>query len=424
MTRAGAQSARLRVSLERLAEEAGRLRLELTDDPEAAAQRDRLVELVRGSLVPRLTHPQAPLMVVFFGPTGAGKSTILNSLAGRVVSPASALRPTTSRPVVWCSRPEPYEALDAVIVTEDHPMLTETTLVDTPDIDSVLIHHRKLTDRILLRADAAVFVTTPQRYADAAAWSVLDRVAARLPVVVVVNRVSRHSKGALADFTRMARRAGLEAVSRLYDLLVVAEQHQPEPGRLHPEAVAHLAEVIGALGSYRHKVLAERMNGSVAEVTALARRLAALVRTEADHARRLRHLAEAVHRRHAAAFRERFRTPPADRPDGTDDFLVQYAAWRILRAAREVADAWGEDPVGRRLIDDGMRRPPSGSEDVLRDVVRSVDDPVDRLGSMIEAQAERFLRRIGDALDPSEVADLLEARATAVESDVPHARPA
>jgi len=46
----------------------------------------RLIRIIRSYLIPRLTNPEAPLCVVFAGPTGSGKSTLINSLSGLKVS--------------------------------------------------------------------------------------------------------------------------------------------------------------------------------------------------------------------------------------------------------------------------------------------------------------------------------------------------
>src|SRR3712207_5952423 len=46
----------------------------------------------------------APLLTVVGGSTGAGKSTLVNSLVGADVSAAGVLRPTTRAPVLVCAR--------------------------------------------------------------------------------------------------------------------------------------------------------------------------------------------------------------------------------------------------------------------------------------------------------------------------------
>ncbi|MGP3923015.1 dynamin family protein [Streptomyces sp. 8N616] len=70
----------------------------------ARARRDRaeLLAQLDDYLIPRLHAPDAPLVAVIGGSTGAGKSTLVNSLAGRQVSAAGVLRPTTRTPVLVC----------------------------------------------------------------------------------------------------------------------------------------------------------------------------------------------------------------------------------------------------------------------------------------------------------------------------------
>ena len=92
-------------SLERLRDElrSVRLGLELPDAAEARRVRDDLVAQVDDYLLPRLRQMEAPALIVVGGSTGAGKSTLVNSLIGSVVSPAGVLRPTTRVPVLACS---------------------------------------------------------------------------------------------------------------------------------------------------------------------------------------------------------------------------------------------------------------------------------------------------------------------------------
>jgi len=59
-----------------------------------------LVSQLDDYLLPRLARLDAPLLVVVGGSTGAGKSTLVNSLVRAPVSTAGVLRPTTRSPVL------------------------------------------------------------------------------------------------------------------------------------------------------------------------------------------------------------------------------------------------------------------------------------------------------------------------------------
>src|SRR3954470_2095651 len=64
------------------------------------ADRARVLDQLDDYLLPRLRDPGAPVLVVVGGSTGAGKSTVVNSLVGAAVSPSGVLRPTTRWPVL------------------------------------------------------------------------------------------------------------------------------------------------------------------------------------------------------------------------------------------------------------------------------------------------------------------------------------
>ncbi len=68
------------------------LSLELPDVAPARAEVAALLRQLDDYLLPRLARLDAPLLVVVGGSTGAGKSTLVNSIVGRPVSPAGVLR--------------------------------------------------------------------------------------------------------------------------------------------------------------------------------------------------------------------------------------------------------------------------------------------------------------------------------------------
>src|SRR4051794_29721569 len=75
-----------------------------TTGREAAARTARaVVDQVDDYLLPRLRDLDAPLLTVVGGSTGAGKSTLVNSLVQAPVTMPGVLRPTTRAPVLVCS---------------------------------------------------------------------------------------------------------------------------------------------------------------------------------------------------------------------------------------------------------------------------------------------------------------------------------
>ena len=160
----------------------------------------------------------APLLMVVGGSTGAGKSTLVNSLVGAPVSPAGVLRPTTRSPVLVChpddvrlvrERPRParHEPHDGPLRRPGraragaHERLPPgVALLDSPDIDSVVDANRALARQLLAAADAWLFVTTAARYADAVPWELLQAARDRgTALSLVLDRVPPEAAEEVAD---------------------------------------------------------------------------------------------------------------------------------------------------------------------------------------------------------------------------------
>lgn len=90
------------LSLLRNRVDAARFPLPLRGAAGARRTRAELLDQLDDYVLPRLRSPQAPLLAVIGGSTGAGKSTLVNSLVGRRVTEAGVLRPTTRTPVLVC----------------------------------------------------------------------------------------------------------------------------------------------------------------------------------------------------------------------------------------------------------------------------------------------------------------------------------
>lgn len=247
-------------------------------DPEVAASpatprgpRERAHELrehTRSFLLPRARDLEAPLLVVITGPTGSGKSSLMNALVGAPVSRAGVLRPTTRHAIAVGSDKDLAVLRDGgalasipedLLERHDSDAFRGLVIVDTPDVDSAEHANRALADHLLEAADFCVFVTTATRYADQVAWDVLRRAEERgLPLVVVVNRMpSSDASTIVADVTRLLGSTGLEVV----DMLTIVEGAIAGEGTaLDPAAVRPLLVRLGHLSSDREarKALAER----------------------------------------------------------------------------------------------------------------------------------------------------------------------
>lgn len=162
-------------------------------------------------------------VVALAGSTGSGKSSMLNALAEAHVAQPGVLRPTTSQPVAVCAPgSDPTALLDWLDVRErtlvpgGSRVPDGVVLLDLPDHDSVEVAHRLRADRLLERADVMVWLTDPQKYADAALHDGYLRPLAAYGgvAVVVLNHADRlgpaDRQHVLDDLRGLVTQDGLE----------------------------------------------------------------------------------------------------------------------------------------------------------------------------------------------------------------------
>jgi hypothetical protein len=226
-------------------------------------ERARVVEQVDDYLLPRLAGPDAPALVVVGGPTGVGKSTLVNSLAGRRVTTPGLLRPTTRSPVLvhhpddrdWFGPDRILPTLDRV----DHPttdhgciqlVASRTTprglaILDAPDFDSIDDLNRELATKLLAAADVWLFVTSAARYSDEVPWQQLSLALERdTAAAVVMNRIPAEDRATVTPHLgRMLADRGI-ADDRVFFI-----EHGPvdESGRLPLSYVADVRSWLDGL---------------------------------------------------------------------------------------------------------------------------------------------------------------------------------
>jgi energy-coupling factor transporter ATP-binding protein EcfA2 len=365
-----------------------------TPERDAARRAARAVaDQIDDYLLPRLLDLDAPLLTVVGGSTGAGKSTLVNSLVGAPVTTAGVLRPTTRAPVLVCARSDlPAFSGDRVlpglprgtgsgggpgtvqlVARDDVP--AGLALLDAPDVDSVVESNRELAGQLLAAADLWVFVTTAARYADAVPWDLLRTAQERgTALAVVLDRVPAEAAAEVAaDLSGMLQSAGL-AGARLF----VVEERPLVEGRLPEDQVAPLRDWLHALAAdqeARAAVVRQTLTGALDSLEQRVAGIAAALEAQTAAADALRLAA-------AAAYTQAYA--------GIDDGV---RSGTLLRG--EVLARWQEF-VGTGEWMRALQGQVSRLRDRVVSAVTGRPTPADDLQGALENSVEQLLRAEAD----------------------------
>ncbi|MEI2764896.1 MAG: ABC transporter [Dermatophilaceae bacterium] len=300
------------------------LPLELPEVAAALTSRRHLLDQLDDYVIPRLESIDAPLLAVVGGSTGAGKSTLVNSVVGAVVSRPGVLRPTTRSPVLvhhpddrhWFvgdrvlpglarrTGAEPSDDPSAVRLVASDALPAGLAILDAPDIDSVVQANRELAAQLLSAADLWLFVTTAARYADAVPWALLRQASERgTSVAVVLDRVPPEALDEVREHLRsMLQEQGLG----LAPLFSVPETRLDAAGLLGPDEVGRLRSWLTALArdaKARAMVVRQTLTGALDSLGARVQTLVEATDAQVGATRALTDVADAAYADAAAHVR-------------------------------------------------------------------------------------------------------------------------
>jgi len=369
------------------------LPLEVPEVPAARRLRREIGDQLDDYVLPRLRRIDAPVLAVVGGPTGAGKSTLVNSLVGQRVSTAGVLRPTTRSAVLayhpvdsgWFEEPRILPNLTRTTRTSSDPASLQLAaapslppglaVLDAPDIDSVVTANRELAAQLLAAADMWLFVTTAARYADAVPWDFLRTAVTRgTAVAIVLDRVAPEAvEEVRAHLATMLTDQGLGGAPLFvvlettpYDALLPAGVINPILDWLHG---------IAGDPAVRTGVVRHTLDGAIRSLAARVFELAAASDAQAERAARLR---RAVDDAYDAALAR------VDEASGDGSLLrgEVLARWQEFVGTGELMRAL-ESKIGRL-------------RDRMTAAVQGKPQPGDELAEALETGVEALVRAAAD----------------------------
>jgi energy-coupling factor transporter ATP-binding protein EcfA2 len=398
VTAAGSQMVTALVRL-RAALMGAALPLELPEVGAHRATRDEMVDQLEDYVIPRILTLEAPLLAVVGGSTGAGKSTLVNSLVGSVVTESGVLRPTTRSPVLvhnpadadWFGADRLLPELERVHHATHDPHALQLValdvvpqglaILDAPDIDSVEESNRQLAAQLLAAADLWLFVTSAARYADQVPWDFLRQAAERsAAVAIVLDRTPPDAVDTVAGhLARMLAARGLKDSP----LFTVSEAPLTDDGILAPRHVAEIRSWLSELGAdagARAAMVKQTLDGAVRSLTRKAHTVADACLEQSEATERLRVAAD-------AAYDEEIRKVLEATADGTllrGEVLVR---WQEFVGTGELLKTL-EQKVGR--LRDRMMQAIKGKPQQAERVTVAVESSLETLiVEHAEAAAER-----------------------------------
>jgi len=312
----GQAAAQLVTTLVKLREalESARLPLQIPDVESARQSRLEMIDQLEDYVLPRLIQIEAPLLTVVGGSTGAGKSTLVNSLVGERVTEPGVLRPTTRSPVLVYNPDDSEWFLGQRILPDlqrtdnaganpgslqlvaSDAIPAGLAVLDAPDIDSVEEQNRTLAAQLLGAADLWLFVTSAARYADQVPWDFLQSAADRSAAVAIV--LDRTQPEAIEEVsTHLARMMSSRGL-RDSPLFIVPEGEVDEAGLLPSSSVRDIRGWLSSLAgdaAARQGIVRQTLDGVIRTLSTRTFAVADACHDQIEIAGRLRRDAESAY---------------------------------------------------------------------------------------------------------------------------------
>jgi energy-coupling factor transporter ATP-binding protein EcfA2 len=357
-------------------------------DADRGARTD-MIDQLEDYVIPRLTTIDGPLLTVVGGSTGAGKSTLVNSLVGHRVTEPGLLRPTTRSPVLvhnpadaeWFGQDRILPDLvrtdratgdtSALQLVATDAVPVGLAILDAPDVDSVEEANRTLASQLLAAADLWLFVTSAARYADQVPWDYLKRAAERsTSVAIVLDRTPEEAVETVAThLARMLAARGLKDSP----LFIVREGKPSDDGVLPAPLVADIRGWLDALADdadARSAVVKQTLEGAIRVISARTFQIATAAAEQSTAVDRLRDEADRSY------------------DDALQAIRTATADGSLLRG--EVLARWQEF-VGTGELLKSLENKVGALRDRLVNTVKGKPQQVERVTHAVESGLEKLL---------------------------------
>lgn len=349
-------------------------------------------------------HLDDLFLIVVVGEVKSGKSALINALLGRRVQKEGPTPVTDRIHLIRDGEPSgaPVPRGDHVVeVTVRSPLLSNTSVVDTPGTNSIIREHQSITEGFIPRADLVLFVTSIDRPLAESERGFLEFIRHEWgkKVVVILSKVDTRDASDVAEVLQYLREAMERLLGfrpRIFPVSARLGLSAKESGA--PEALARSG--LEALEAAIQKTLRDeerlklKLMSPLTSAERVCHRLDGVLEARADRIRADTERIEAFRRRVREAG-EAITRPLDELPAPLAETLATFEArgeqflaqrfhplrFRLYRDADQVASDFRRE-VWAGLEEDLERAATSTAESLLRESVRLWEHGVRFLGEM------------------------------------------